>query len=117
MNASRIVHHNGHTIELRVDDRLAPAVLRRFVGSTPLDDDIDALPLPHRPASTRAAVRAVRWYRVRMGRRLGNRCVFEPSCSRYAELALRRYGVFKGIGLTVSRLWRCRPGLGGVDIP
>ncbi|MFH1260222.1 MAG: membrane protein insertion efficiency factor YidD [Elusimicrobiota bacterium] len=59
----------------------------------------------------------MRWYRRRILPKLGNRCVFEPSCSHYAELALREKGLVKGLKLTAKRLCRCRPGAGGIDLP
>jgi|SRR5579862_7819776 len=37
------------------------------------------------------------------------RCRFEPTCSRYAEQAIQRYGVGKGTRLAGSRLLRCNP--------
>jgi putative membrane protein insertion efficiency factor len=36
-------------------------------------------------------------------------CRFEPSCSAYAEEALREYGGFKGAWLTLGRIARCHP--------
>ena len=65
----------------------------------------------------RAMILVLRWYRVRIGSQLGQRCVFEPSCSRYAELAFRERGLVFGSVLVVRRLSRCRPGQGGVDLP
>jgi len=41
---------------------------------------------------------------------LSGSCRFEPSCSVYAEEAVRRYGFWKGGQLAAARLWRCRPG-------
>jgi len=38
-------------------------------------------------------------------------CVFEPSCSRYGQQALRKYGFFTGILHASDRLQRCN-GLG-----
>jgi putative membrane protein insertion efficiency factor len=40
---------------------------------------------------------------------IGGFCRFEPSCSRYAEEALRRHGAARGTLLTVKRLMRCQP--------
>ena len=37
-------------------------------------------------------------------------CRFEPSCSHYAEEALRRHGAIRGGFLAARRLLRCRPG-------
>ena len=43
-------------------------------------------------------------------------CRFEPTCSRYAEEAVRRFGAARGASLAVKRLTRCRPGCeGGYD--
>jgi hypothetical protein len=41
-----------------------------------------------------------------------------PSCSEYAILAIREFGVAKGLVLAVWRLLRCNPAShGGVDYP
>src|SRR5215831_4337852 len=36
-------------------------------------------------------------------------CRFEPTCSAYAEEALRTHGVLRGVWLTARRLGRCHP--------
>lgn len=104
-------------VDLRVDDALAPSVMRNLFGQTPTDAEVDALPLPSRPILIRVSVRVLRSYRALISPRLGTRCVFDPSCSRYAELALRQDGVVRGVSKTIMRLTRCRPGHGGVDLP
>ncbi len=44
------------------------------------------------------------------------RCKYEPTCSRYAVLAIREYGIIRGLVLAVWRLLRCNPwSLGGYD--
>ena len=61
-------------------------------------------------------VGAIRAYRVTLGRLLPNRCRFYPSCSHYAEEAVRTHGVLKGTALAVWRLLRCQPfAKGGFD--
>ena len=45
------------------------------------------------------------------------RCVFEPSCSEYALMAIEKYGVIKGVIKSIDRLKRCHPPNGGVDYP
>jgi hypothetical protein len=43
-------------------------------------------------------------------------CKYEPSCSRYAEEAIRRYGPLRGTALAAWRLLRCNPlSRGGYD--
>ena len=36
-------------------------------------------------------------------------CRYEPSCSRYAKECFDQHGVLKAAGLTLKRLFRCRP--------
>jgi putative membrane protein insertion efficiency factor len=43
-------------------------------------------------------------------------CKYEPSCSCYAEQAVRRHGVARGLWLAGGRLLRCNPwSRGGYD--
>lgn len=54
----------------------------------------------------------IRLYQVSLSpilNRLGVRCRFYPTCSEYAVLAMRKYGVMIGIKKSYSRLRRCRP--------
>jgi putative component of membrane protein insertase Oxa1/YidC/SpoIIIJ protein YidD len=117
MTNPRVIEVNGVTIECRVDDVLAPAVLRAFAGATPLDAYVDALPIPKGRTWLAGVIRGLRWYRARVSPVLGQRCVFEPSCSRYAELVLRQRRPADAIVAIVHRLRRCRPGRGGIDLP
>jgi putative membrane protein insertion efficiency factor len=59
----------------------------------------------------------VRLYRWTVSPLLGSTCRFEPSCSRFAETALARHGLARGVVLAVGRLLRCHPwgGPGGYD--
>ena len=117
METSRTINVEGVTIELRVEESLIPSALRAFAGTTPTDASVDALALPQKPCLPQICVQLLRWYRANISPRIGQRCVFEPSCSRYAELALRRHGLLRGLWLTLGRVCRCRPGAGGVDLP
>jgi putative membrane protein insertion efficiency factor len=56
-----------------------------------------------------AAILPIRLYQVTISPALGNRCKYEPSCSRYAVEAIRRYGVLRGFVLAGWRLLRCNP--------
>ena len=45
------------------------------------------------------------------------RCKYYPSCSTYAELAVRQFGL-KGVVMSLWRVIRCNPlSHGGVDYP
>jgi uncharacterized protein len=117
MNTARIVESQDTAIECYVDETLVASVLRAFTGTTPHDLEIDSQPIPLRPLWLATVIQVLRWYRTRITPTLGQRCVFEPSCSRYAELAFRERGLFRGVWLIIRRLFGCRPGAGGVDLP
>lgn len=58
----------------------------------------------------------IRLYRLTVSPLLGGRCRFHPSCSAYAEEAVRAHGAGKGLLLAVWRVARCSPlGSGGPD--
>lgn len=46
-----------------------------------------------------------------------NKCRFEPSCSEYMILSLKKYGVIKGLAKGIGRLTRCNINGGGFDYP
>ena len=47
---------------------------------------------------------------------LPRRCKYEPTCSAYAEQAIREFGILRGLVLAGWRLLRCNPwNAGGVD--
>jgi len=52
---------------------------------------------------------SVRAYRYFVSPMLGPSCRFHPSCSAYAEEALARHGVLRGLWLSAKRLARCAP--------
>ncbi len=58
----------------------------------------------------------IRLYRLVLSPFVGQHCRFYPSCSRYAETAVERHGVFRGSWLAMRRLLRCHPwNPGGID--
>ncbi len=40
---------------------------------------------------------------------LGPSCRFTPTCSQYTKEALKRYGLIKGLSLSLKRLSNCHP--------
>ncbi len=74
---------------------------------------------PTRPGpSTRVLLGTIAGYQAaRAGRPSG--CRFTPSCSAYAREAIERRGLWRGVGLAVRRLLRCRPwgGFGYDPVP
>jgi putative membrane protein insertion efficiency factor len=99
------------------DERLpAPGELRRLLRA---ERRAHEGPLTRPPSPlARALVALIGVYRGRISPRLRSRCVFEPSCSRYAELAIAHTGAIRGSLATATRLARCRPANEGqVDYP
>jgi len=48
-------------------------------------------------------------YRRLISPLLPRRCKYEPSCSAYAEQAIREFGILRGLVLAGWRLLRCNP--------
>lgn len=46
-----------------------------------------------------------------------DRCRFEPSCSTYMVMALKKYGAARGLVKGLRRITRCHPPNGGIDLP
>jgi putative membrane protein insertion efficiency factor len=61
-------------------------------------------------------IATIRVYRLVLSGWLGGQCRFYPSCSHYAEEAVRVHGAVKGTALSAWRIARCGPFTsGGVD--
>jgi putative membrane protein insertion efficiency factor len=62
-------------------------------------------------------LRAIVWiYRYGISPMLGANCRYEPSCSAYADEALRRHGAWPGFWVGTARFCRCHPwGPAGYD--
>jgi uncharacterized protein len=72
--------------------------------------------------SAAAAVAGIRGYQATLAPVLGAmgvRCRFEPSCSHYAVMAIRKYGMVGGGWRAMRRIARCGPWTpqGTVDPP
>ena len=58
----------------------------------------------------------IRLYRATLSGWLGGQCRFYPTCSHYAEDAIREHGAVRGTALAAWRILRCNPfGAGGID--
>jgi hypothetical protein len=61
---------------------------------------------------------SIRVYRVTLSGWLGGQCRFHPTCSVYAEDAVRARGALIGSAMAIWRILRCNPfGRGGIDRP
>lgn len=58
----------------------------------------------------------IRFYRAVISPNLAPRCRYYPTCSAYAEEAIREVGVIRGTLLAAWRVVRCNPfSKGGID--
>ena len=116
MNISKEIKQGKNTFEVCAHERDQIIIQRHFIGHTELDLKIQDLAISSNPLWLNIAIRLIRTYQRRIAPSLGNRCVFDPSCSHYSELAFRSKGFLKGAYFTLKRLHRCRPKNGGVDL-
>ncbi len=87
---------------LTVDDRSSePVVAQATVASDLLEG---------RVLRGGLFVRPLFWsYRTLISPLLGSACRFEPSCSHFAEEAIARHGLWRGVTLGLARIGRCHP--------
>ena len=58
----------------------------------------------------------IRGYRLLLSPFIGHQCRFYPTCSCYSETAIEKYGVFKGLNMSMRRIAKCHPWHeGGID--
>jgi len=84
---------------------LSPATVARETGST-----------SRTGFAANLALLPIRFYRRFLSPALGQRCRYYPTCSAYAEEAVRELGAFRGMILAAWRVLRCNPfSAGGLD--
>ncbi len=60
----------------------------------------------------------IRLYQISISPMIGKNCRFYPTCSEYGIMAIKKFGVVRGIFLIVKRILKCHPfHKGGIDIP
>ncbi|MBC6497421.1 MAG: membrane protein insertion efficiency factor YidD [Alphaproteobacteria bacterium GM7ARS4] len=57
----------------------------------------------------RCLIRIIGWYQRFISPLLGSHCRFVPSCSHYAQDAIRHHGPWKALTLIMRRVLRCHP--------
>jgi putative component of membrane protein insertase Oxa1/YidC/SpoIIIJ protein YidD len=112
----KIAGLTADALELDVPEELRPSTLRELGIRPELDSRIDAMPPLKGWGLRQTAIALLRLYRGVRPDTIGNRCVYEPSCSRYSELAFRTNPFPTALRLTFRRLHRCKPGHGGTDM-
>ena len=65
---------------------------------------------------TYVLIQLIKCYKFLISPLLGQSCRYLPTCSEYSIEALRTYGFFKGLFLSIKRVLSCHPwGQGGFD--
>ena len=59
----------------------------------------------------------IKAYQLFISSWLPPRCRYTPSCSQYTIIALTRYGIIRGLFLSIRRILRCHPWGGGGHDP
>lgn len=65
----------------------------------------------------KAIILLIRLYQITLSPFLGKNCRFEPTCSKYAIIAIDKYGIMHGTFLFFKRFLRCHPWGGSGDDP
>ena len=65
---------------------------------------------------TYSLIQLIKCYKFLISPLLGQSCKYLPTCSEYSIEALKTYGFFKGLFLSIKRILSCHPwGQGGFD--
>jgi putative membrane protein insertion efficiency factor len=51
----------------------------------------------------------IKMYQLVISPLMGPSCRYTPTCSQYGIEALKKYGLIKGLWLTIKRVARCNP--------
>jgi len=67
---------------------------------------------------SKLVISLIRFYQKRISPLFGPKCRFYPTCSEYAVLAIKKYGLLKGLIKAMFRILRCNPlSKGEIDYP
>jgi len=108
---------NSVLADIDVPEKLRPRIFRKLNIPLSWDMYVDALPSLSFGQKGYFGVTFCRIYRKYRPKFIGDRCAYEPSCSRYSELCVREYGLWASVFPTISRLKRCNHQSGGIDLP
>lgn len=52
---------------------------------------------------------SIKFYQMAISPYIGAHCRFIPTCSEYAYISIYRFGVLKGVYLSIRRILKCHP--------
>jgi len=55
------------------------------------------------------AILPIKFYKLALSPLLPMACRFTPTCSEYAEQAIKKHGILKGSALAAKRISKCHP--------
>ena len=58
---------------------------------------------------TKIMISIIKGYQFLISPLLGNNCRYLPTCSEYSMDALKEYGFFKGLFMSIKRILSCHP--------
>ena len=58
---------------------------------------------------TMILIKFIKGYRFIISPFLGNTCRYSPTCSEYSIEALKTFGLFKGLFISLKRILSCHP--------
>ena len=58
---------------------------------------------------TKILIKLIRGYKFLISPLLGHSCRYLPTCSEYSIDALKEYGFFKGLLISIKRILSCHP--------
>jgi putative membrane protein insertion efficiency factor len=109
---TRTGDRGGRTARARAGDRSVTRVRRPLSSVSRVRSFLWAAGAPARLV----LIGLVKAYRATLSGWLGTQCRFYPTCSRYAEEAIRTHGALRGVLMAAWRMARCGPFTdGGVD--
>ena len=60
-------------------------------------------------AVAKGLIGIIQGYQYWISPMLGSCCRFHPSCSEYAAVAIKRFGILAAAGLVIRRIAKCHP--------
>ena len=58
---------------------------------------------------TKVLIKVIKSYKYLISPLFGNSCRYLPTCSEYSIDALKEYGFFKGLLISIKRILSCHP--------
>jgi putative membrane protein insertion efficiency factor len=87
-------------------------MITNLKSDTREEDRLKSVPRPataKQSIGVKAALAALRIYKVYLSVLFAGSCRFQPTCSRYTYEAIERFGVLRGSWMGLKRLLRCHP--------